>query len=273
MSQLTPLDAEPAAERIRSILPDGESRAPAPPSRVEYPSSDGKPMAENTLQFDVMVYAASALRAYFRGRRADVFASGDLLFYYEEGNPRASVAPDVFVVFGVEDRARMRYLVWEEGKGPDFVLEVASPSTWSRDLERKPGVYARMGVGELFLFDPWEGRYLRPALRGHRLMEGEYVRLPEVVLPEGGRVVHSEVLGLEVRAQGRELSFRDPETGERLLGYEEEHAARLGEAEARQAAESRAEVAESKAEAAESRAEAAEARIAELEALHQVPHR
>ena len=66
-----------------------------------------------------------------------MYVSGDLLIYYEEGNPRVSVAPDVFVVFGVEDRMRMNYKVWEEGKGPDFVLEVASPRTWREDVGRK----------------------------------------------------------------------------------------------------------------------------------------
>ena len=86
-------------------------------------------MAENDAQLAAILYAVGALRVYFAAR-ADVYVSGDLLMYYEEGNPRVSVAPDAFVVLGVEDRVRMNYKVWEEGKGPDFVLEVASPSTW-----------------------------------------------------------------------------------------------------------------------------------------------
>ena len=72
----------------------------------------------------------------------------------EEGNPRVSVVPDVFVVFvvfvvfGVEDRMRGNYKVWEEGKGPDFVLEVASPGTWREDVGPKRSVYARLCVRE-----------------------------------------------------------------------------------------------------------------------------
>ena len=124
-----------------------------PPAAVDYPNSDGKPLAENDAQLHAILYAVGALRVRY-GDRPDVYVSGDLLVYYEEGNPRVSIAPDAFVVFGVEDRKRMSYKVWEEGKGPDFVLEVASPNTWREDVETKPGIYANLGVSEYFLFDP-----------------------------------------------------------------------------------------------------------------------
>ena len=127
------------------------SRSIPVPAAVDYPSSDGKPMAENDFQLAAILYAISALRIYF-GAHADVYVSGDLLMYYEEGNPRISVAPDVFVVFGVQDRVRMNYKVWEEGKGPDFVLEVVSPSTWREDSGPKRGVYA--GGEEYWQYDP-----------------------------------------------------------------------------------------------------------------------
>ena len=130
------------------------SRSIVPPAAIDYPSSDGKPLAENDAQLHAIHYAFGALLLYYRDR-PDVYVSGDLLIYYEEGNPRVSVAPDVFVVFGVEDHKRMNYKVWEEGKGPDFALEVASPNTWREDVKRKPGVYAGLGVREYFLFDPW----------------------------------------------------------------------------------------------------------------------
>ena len=100
----------------------------AAPAAVEYPSSDGKPMAENDAQALTMIYARNALAAWF-GSREDVYVSGDLLIYYEKGNPKVSIAPDVFVVYGVAKRRRMTYLLWEERKAPDFVLEVASPNT------------------------------------------------------------------------------------------------------------------------------------------------
>ncbi len=154
------------------------SRLVRPPAAIDYPSSDGKPLAENDLQLHAIFYAFGALRLHY-AERADVYVSSDLLIYYEEGNSRVSVAPDTFVVFGVEDRVRMNYKVWEEGKGPDFVLEVASPNTWREDVERKPAVYAGLGVREYFLFDP-TGEHLSPRLQGYRLVDGAYARLTPV---------------------------------------------------------------------------------------------
>ena len=68
------------------------SRSILPPVAIEYPSGDGKPMAENDAQLAAMLYAIGALRVYYRDR-SDVYVSGNLLIYYEEGNPRVSIAP------------------------------------------------------------------------------------------------------------------------------------------------------------------------------------
>ena len=251
----------------RPIVPPADSSvvpAAAPPTAVDYPSSDGKPLAENDAQRHAILYAVGALRVRY-GDRPDVYVSGDLLVYYEEGNPQVSVAPDAFVVFGVENRMRMSYKVWEEGKGPDFVLEVASPSTWREDVERKPGIYASLGIGEYFLFDP-TGEHLVPRLQGYRLVDGAYEHLPVVESIDRTLTMSSDMLGLELRAKDEELRFHDPETGETLLSYAEEHTARREETAARRAAELRVE-----REAAARREEtaarrAAEARVAELEA-------
>src|SRR3712207_6523600 len=82
----------------------------------------------------------------------DVYVWGDLLLYYEEGNPRASVAPDVFVALGASREPQRRiYKLWEEGVPPTFVIEVTSPSTRRDDLGRKRELYARMGVAEYLL--------------------------------------------------------------------------------------------------------------------------
>ena len=220
------------------------SRVIPPPAAIEYPSGDGKPMAENDAQLLAMLYAIGALRVHYRDR-ADVYVSGDLLMYYEEGDPKASVAPDVFVVFGVEDRVRERYLVWKEGKGPDFVLEVASKSTWREDLGPKREVYARLGVKEYWQYDP-TGKYFTPVLQGLRLAGGAYVRQLAVTSPGGALTLTSETLGLELRAQDGEMRFRDPATGQVLLSHgklaaalHEEATARRDEAAARRAAEAR----------------------------------
>ena len=214
------------------------SRPHLPPAAVDYPSSDGKPLAENDLQARAILYAFGALRVRYSDRRHDVYVSADLLIYYEEGNPRVSVAPDVFVVFGVEDHPRMSYKMWEEGKGPDFVLEVASPNTWEEDVREKPAIYAGLGVQEYFLFDP-RGEHFTPRLQGYRLVGGGYERLPAVESIDRTLTLTSEVLGLELRAKGEEMRFHDPSTGEPLLSHGEEHAARREEAAARRAAEAR----------------------------------
>ena len=234
------------------------TRPVVPPTAVDYPESDGKPMAENDPQLHAIHYTFGALLLRYRDH-PDVYVSADLLVYYEEGDARVSVVPDVFVVFGVEDRMRGNYKVWEEGKGPDFVLEVASRSTWREDVERKPAVYAALGVREYFLFDP-TGEYLVPRLQGHRLVDGAYEWSAAMESIDRTLTMHSEVLGLELRAKaGGELRFHDPATGETLLSHDEVHLAH-------RAAEARAE-----AEAAARREEAtarraAEARVAELEA-------
>ena len=214
------------------------TRPVLPSAAIDYPTSDGKRLAENDPQLHAIHYAFGALRLHYRGR-TDVYVSADLLIYYEEGNPRVSVAPDVFVVFGVEDRMRGNYKVWEEGKGPDFVLEVASPNTWREDVGPKRSIYAGLGVREYFLFDP-TGEHLSPRLQGYRLVESEYERLPAVGSIDRTLTLSSERLGLELRAKaGGGMRFRDLETGEDLLSHGEEHAARLKEAAARQAAEAR----------------------------------
>ena len=204
------------------------SRSIVPPIAVEYPDGDGKPMAENDAQLLAILYGIGALRVYYEAR-ADVYVSGGLLMYYEEGNPKASVAPDVFVVFGVEDRKRRHYLVWEEGKAPDFVLEVASKSTWREDSGSKRDLYARLGVKE----------YFTPALQGLRLAGSAYVRQLAVTSPDGALTLTSETLGLELRAQGAEMRFRDPATGHTLFSHSEAETARREEADARRAAEAR----------------------------------
>ena len=236
--------------------------APVP---VEYPGSDGKPMGE-TLTHGRCIHDVLYFLHGFFAARADVLVAGDNFIYYEEGNPRASVVPDVFVVFGAvknEYRAegwRDVYKLWEEPKGPDFVLEVTSPSTRREDLVQKRSLYGRLGVGEYFLFDP-KDEYLEPRLQGMRLVGGEYEPLAEVRLPGGGEEgLWSEVLGLYLYGRGRELRLYDPVGGEELRTHEEEIAAR-------RAAEARVAEAEARVAGAEARVAGAEARVAELEAL------
>ena len=239
---------------------------------VEYPSGDGQPMAENDWQLMAIINSVSALQYHYRDR-PDVYVSGDLFIYYEEDNPRARVAPDVFVAFGVPNHKRPIYKLWEEGVVPAFVMEVASRGTWREDEGRKAKLYERLGVPEYWQYDP-TGEYLGLKLKGRRLVEGAYVPQPVVESLDGMLLLRSESLDLDFRVKGEESHFFDPATGERLLSRIDQLAARdaaesrAAAAEARAgAAESRADAAVSRAEVAESRAEAAEAELAALRAL------
>ena len=184
----------------------------------------------------------------------------DILVYPERGNTKNSIAPDVLVAFERPLHKRSSYFVWREGKPPDWVLEVASPSTQKKDRDCKLHRYAAMGVPECWLFDAKGDAYPRgtPRLQGLRLEGGEYVPLESRI--EGGmRLIRSEALCLDIRIDGELLRFRDPATGQDVRHRAEE----TGQ---RKAAEARAEQEAQQRDAAQARAEAAEARVAALEA-------
>jgi len=205
---------------------------------IFYPESDGQPMAETDTHRKQMNDTILTLEKHFEGQ-PDVYISGNLLVYYVEGDPRKSISPDVFVVFGVEKKARNTYLVWEEANTPDFVLEVASPSTISKDLGDKKKLYASVfGVKEYFIFDPL-GEIVSSFV-GFRLVDGEYREIEFV----DGRLT-SSVLGLELGEVDGELRMYDTIKSEWLstpterADIAEERAER--EAIARKHAEERAE--------------------------------
>ena len=234
---------------------------PAPVmAEVFYPESDGQPMAETDVHRDLMIDLIAMLREYFRND-PHVYISGNLFLYYEEGNPRRVVAPDVFVVKGVPGGRRRIYKLWEEGQPPDVVFEVTSPSTRSEDLRTKHELYERLGVTEYFLFDPLD-EYLRPPFQGHRLEQDRYVALQPVA--DGS--LWSTVLGLELHPRGEHLRLFDPED-QRWLPLPEEQQAARQEAEARTTvAEARATDAETRVAAEMEARRAAEAELARLRA-------
>ena len=178
---------------------------------VEYPESDGRPMAESDLHADVMIYLRLALREHFRDA-PDVYVAGNLFFYFRQGDPRAVVAPDLFVVKGVPKEPRRKYLLWEEGRVPCFVVEVTSSSTQHEDLRSKKDCYERLGVEEYFLFDPL-GDYLKPRLQGFRLVNGRY--------EPAGPVLESRTTGVTLRADGEHLRVVDTATGAPYLRPDE----------------------------------------------------
>jgi len=212
------------------------------PKKNGYPTTDHQPMAETDLHRRIMFYLIQMLSRRYESR-LDVYVSGNLLMFYEPGNKH--LAPDVFVVHGVPKRLRDNYLIWEEGKAPDFVIEVTSSTTRNEDLTTKFQLYQDvLRVTEYFLFDP-RGDYLDPQLQGHRLVKCRYVP----IRPVKGRLP-SKTTGLHLEANGDQLRLFEPTTGAWLPteseALREAEAARHAEAAARQAAE--AEVARLRAE-------------------------
>ena len=233
---------------------------------IEYPSSDGEPMAESDYQYTAMTETISTMRELYRGQ-PDVYVAGDMLMYYRKNDNVTRVAPDVFVVFGAAgNHRRDSWIVWREGKAPDFVMEMASASTWRRDITEKRPIYAAMGVTEYWRFDA-TGRYFAPALVGERLVDGEYQPIPITTDADGILRGHSEVLGLDICVKpGLELRLYDPQSGQWLRTHQETEEARQAEAAARQAAEDArqaAEDAQQRASAARQAAEDAQQREAD----------
>ncbi|MBR8835859.1 MAG: Uma2 family endonuclease [Stigonema ocellatum SAG 48.90 = DSM 106950] len=201
-------------------------------TEIIYPVSDGQPMAESDPARDYLIYSVEALDIYFQDRQ-DVYVSGNMFIYYKKGVPSAVVAPDVFVVFGVDKKKRLTYKLWqEEGKVPSFILEITSATTQENDETEKPLKYAALGVQEYFQYDPI-GDYLNPRLKGVNLLKGKYQPIVSNTLLDGVLSIHSEVLGLDLRLIDGELRFYDPQTGKKLLSHKETEQARLQAEQAR----------------------------------------
>jgi Uma2 family endonuclease len=207
-----------------------ESRLISTP--IIYPETDGQPMTESDATRDYLIYSLEVLRLFFYSRR-NIYISGNLFLYYEEGNPKAVISPDVFVIFGVSNCKRRSYKTWQEGgKLPSFIMEITSLTTKRQDEVEKPKLYARLGVQEYFQYDP-TADYLDPQLKGYQLVEGIYQPLPLQSTPDGVSFIHSPVLGLDLRlypsnreplaitSLPKDLRFYDPQTGLKLLSREE----------------------------------------------------
>lgn len=220
---------------------------------VDYATSDGRPMAETDLHRDEMIDDILLLQDHFADR-PNVYVSGDILLYYEEGNPRKHVAPDILVALDVPKLPpRLYYQVWKEGKSPDFVAEITSKTTRREDQGKKRIIYRDvLKVLEYFQFDP-TADYLDPPLQGFRLLAGDYVPIE----PVNGRIP-SQVLGLHFDREGQKLRMYNPATGTRLLTRLEKQ--QLAQSEA-QAAQREAQAAQREAEEALRRAEDGEAQL------------
>lgn len=146
---------------------------------------------------------------YRYSKREDVYVGINQLVYYSEGVKPKRVAVDIFVSFDVPSYPRDIYRIAEEGKPPDWVIEVASPSTFKYDVEGKKDLYEAMGVGEYWVYDP-QGWMHNPRLQGWVLEPGGYRELVDMERPGLVVTLSSEVLGLEFHFDGVDLRMWDP---------------------------------------------------------------
>ena len=233
------------------------TKLPRAGAEIHYPDSDDEPLPDGRYQEPYFTEIVGTVREHFRDR-PDVEVSGNTFIYYEEGNPRRFISPDLHVTLGVTAEGfasmdyRNTYLVWEIGKPADFVLEIASESTALRDVTEKRVLYAQIGFGEYWRFDGSGGDFYGEPLVGEYLAEGEYRRFDVARDEEGRPHGYSPALALWLYWDDGRLRFYDPETGEWLLNREEERAA--------------LETARAAGERERTAREAAEAQVTELQA-------
>ncbi len=207
-------------------------RPPEPDDGVYYPIAREILPVVGMFHFVPQAYMQAALETWLDDPTTLVAA--EMFIYYEPGNPRVFVAPDVYVIPNVGNELRRSYFTWLEDEVPKFAMEVVSQSSVRNDLARKWDLYQSWGVQEYWQYDP-EGLFMRPLLRGNRLVDGRYAPIDVPFDPETGQ--HrgfSPALGLELHGRRGWFRFLDPATGRYLPNLEEsqqelnrERAARL----------------------------------------------
>ena len=241
--------------------PDTFTKTPQAPGRFRLPDIPDREPDEVT-QYDQLFHRglSNDLRVHLGNYDTTLVGADHWIVPDADFDRRRARYPDLLVAFGVDPQAYEAsngYVVSEQGKAPDFVLEVASESTAEVDLNQKRDYYAGLGIPEYWRFDE-TGEHHGARLAGDRLVDGEYQPVEIEGLPDGGLQGYSPALNLHLRWERGELAFCDPATGRRIATLEDERA-RADTAEAELGLEREARITE------QSRADAAEARVPELE--------
>lgn len=157
------------------------------------------------MQSPAITYLRMLLIEYY-GLGLTMFSDTNIPIRFNPGNRRVFIAPDICLAFDVDAMAigiRESYDLWEVGKPPDFVLEVASRSTYRKDLYEKPEIYAYIGAGEYWMFDPTGGELYGQALTGYRLVNGMYEPIEIAPNEHGVESGYSAALGLRLCSVAR----------------------------------------------------------------------
>ena len=229
---------------------------PEPAERFRLSDPPEREPDEDVANFKHLAKAGNAyLLAEYLGNPETTLIEADRWIVPDQHfNKARAKRPDMLVAFDVDPAiydANNGYVVSEQGKAPDFVLEVASESTGDADLNEKRDFYESVGVVEYCRFDE-TGEFHGERLAGERLVDGRYEPIEIEELGDGILQGYSAALGLSLRWERGRLGWHDPATGEHIATLESEREARIQEREARITAEAGR--------------EAAEARVRELEA-------
>ena len=176
------------------------------------------------------------------GNPETTIVAGERYLTRAPGTPAADrMAPDLLIALGADPQAYREnngYIISEQRKPPDFVLEIASRSTGRQDVVEKRAAYADLGIPEYWRFDE-TGEFHGTRLAGDHLVDGQYEPVPIETVEEGVLQGHSSVLNLLLRWDHGHLGWHDPETGQHIVRYEDLEARADIEREARMAAEAR----------------------------------
>ena len=210
---------------------------------------------EDMTSFDHLTINGSAHYLLLHlGNPETTLVAGERYITREPGaSAEERMAPDLLVAFNADPQAYRDdngYVISQQGKPPDFVMEIASRSTGRHDVEKKRPAYAALGIPEYWRFDQ-TGDFHGTWLAGDRIVEGRYEPIPIETLEDGALQGYSPVLDLLIRWDHGQLGWHDPQTGQHIATFEQERARADNEQEARMVAEERA--------------YAAEARVRELE--------
>ena len=201
---------------------------------------------QNSLHLDGPAHQAALLR-HFRGGDTTIVLS-EIPVRQSPGQREGHRIPDLLIAFDVDFTLAVEqkgYSIRDQGKPPDFVLEVASESTGEEDYTGKRGDNSAFGIPEYWRFDPSGGLHHGAPLAGDRLTEGTHQPIDILEIAPDHLHGHSGVLGLDLCWENGQLRWWDPMARRYLLTFDEERDGRI---------------------AAETRADSAEARVRELEA-------
>ncbi|MEG4318080.1 MULTISPECIES: Uma2 family endonuclease [unclassified Microcoleus] len=182
---------------------------------IIYPSSDGQPMADSTIQYKLIVTIKEGCESLFEDD-PNVFVAADLLWYPVEGRPDISQAPDTMVIFGRPKGDRRSYIQSREDNiAPQVVFEIRSHNDSNTKMNKKLSFYYRYGVQEYYLYDPETNE-----LEGWQRIEG----ILEPIEPMEGWI--SPRLGVRFELAEAGLEIYKPD-GEKFLSPSEINAERL----------------------------------------------